>query len=361
MSEEYQRATVEDDEITLKELFLKIGEFVSEIRKNMWLVLILSLIAIFFFMFKAYTTPKVYVADTTFTLANSEKGDSKAGISGILGQFGFGGAGDQGLNIQRVITLAESREIAELILFEKAEVNDTTSLLANHILSLYNLREQWGKKNEELKVFSFVNISTDSFSRLENSVLKRLHTILTKPSNEDRLLKMDFEESSGIFTLTAQTESEELSLILVEKILEVLSNYYIKKTVEPQQKRYDEIKSRYDSITNALETLDYRVANYNDRSNSLINQSSRVQGLKLKRDQQLLTASYTEVKRNLEVADFALKSVTPIFQSLDEAIPPLSTIRESKVTALLTGAFLGGFLSILFIVGRKIYRDTMNS
>lgn len=363
MSEEYQKVVIEEEEITLKELFLKIGEFRDEVKKNLWLVIVLGLLLGAVFFYRTYSQQPNYIAKTTFTLTNSEKSEnSNAAVSGLLGQFGFGGnSGGNGLNIPRILALANTREIVEQVLFEKVEMEGTQDYIANHIIHIYDLQKKWGKNNKALENFTFSHAKLDSFSRLENSVLKKLHNVVAGTENSDKFLSFSFEEIAGIFSMMFRTHSEELSLILLEKEYKVLSEYYIQKTIEPQQRRYNSIKTRHDSIVNVLRKLDYNVASYNDKSYGLIEQTSNLQGQKLKRDQQFALITYNEVKKNLEAADFALKSITPVFQPLDEAILPLPTISESTRTALFTGTLLGGFIAILFIVVRKIYRDTMNS
>jgi hypothetical protein len=307
---------------------------------------------------RAWWTKPLYIADMTFTVANSEKGGGSSGVSGILGQFGIGGSSSgSGLNTARVMELAGSMEIVGTMLMEEATIEDSTDLVANHIMDVYKFREEWGKKNENLLDFRFTHNQVDSFTRFENSVYKRLYRVVTV--GDEPFLEISHSELSGIYEMQIVTISEPLSLILLEKEYNLLSAYFIKQTIEPQQQRFDAVKARLDSITRELQRLDYSVARSRDRSLGIFDQASSVGERQLQREQQLASIAYTEVKRNVEAAEFALSSVKPIFQTIDEALPPLSKKSSSLAQAGVIGAILGIFIMMVYIVVRKIIQDSM--
>ena len=53
----------EDDEITLKELILKIKEYIHEVWVNKMITIIFILLLFSFFMYKALVTPTTYSAN----------------------------------------------------------------------------------------------------------------------------------------------------------------------------------------------------------------------------------------------------------------------------------------------------------
>jgi LPS O-antigen subunit length determinant protein (WzzB/FepE family) len=68
-----------------------------------------------------------------------------------------------------------------------------------------------------------------------------------------------------------------------------------------------------------------------------------------------------EALKNLEYADFTLRNKTPFITLLDSPLSPISPNAESKLKALVIGLILGIMIGVTFVLGRKIYRDTMNS
>lgn len=354
--QQYERA---DDEITLKEIIFKVGDFLKAIQKKWWWLLLAGLVMAALFLARAWFTKPIYSADMTFTIANSEKGGGGA-VSGLLGQFGLGGmgGGGGGLNTTRVLELSKSMEIIGSVLFMEAEIEKENDLIANHVIRIYELREEWSKDNEQLKDFAFTHGKVDSFSRTENSIYKNLFRKIC--NGDEAFLSINYEELSGIFSMEMATISEELSLELLEKEYEILSQYYINQTIEPQLNRYAAIKVRLDSLTNVLQGLDYSVARFQDRSYGLFEQTSSVEGQRLRREQQLANIAYAEIKKNLEIADFALSSVKPVFQTIDEAIEPLNKQKPSLIQAAIIGTILGIFVMIIFIIVLKIIQDAIH-
>ncbi|MEM1327477.1 MAG: hypothetical protein AAGI23_16060 [Bacteroidota bacterium] len=355
-----QYTTVQDDEITLRDLILRIQDYFHTIKKKWWMLLLAAIIMSTVFVLRAWYTDPLYTADMTFTVANSEKGGGGGGVSGILGQFGIGSVGGgSGLNTARVLELAKSMEIVGRVLMKEGVIKNDTDIVANHIMDIYEFQEEWGKKNEQLLDFRFTHNQVDSFTRFENSVYKRLYRTVT--AGDDAFLEVNHNELSGIFKMNVMTISEPLSFILLEEEYELLSEYFIEKTVAPQQQRYDAVRARLDSLTTELQQLDYRVARSRDQSLGIYDQASSVRERQLQREQQLASIAYTEVKRNVEAAEFALSSVKPVFQIIDEAMMPLTRKKSSLVQASIIGAILGLFIIIIFLVVQKIIQDSMKS
>jgi LPS O-antigen subunit length determinant protein (WzzB/FepE family) len=70
---------------------------------------------------------------------------------------------------------------------------------------------------------------------------------------------------------------------------------------------------------------------------------------------------YAEALKNLELAEFSLRRKEPFIALIDSPIAPIAPQSESKIKAIIIGLLLGGLISGTFIVGRKIYREAMQS
>jgi len=81
--EEKERRYIEEDEITLKELILKIKEFFWEVVRNWKWVVLIVIPFVTFFMYKAVSTPVTYEAELTF-MVNEDDGGGMGGVSAIL-------------------------------------------------------------------------------------------------------------------------------------------------------------------------------------------------------------------------------------------------------------------------------------
>jgi uncharacterized protein involved in exopolysaccharide biosynthesis len=74
----------------------------------------------------------------------------------------------------------------------------------------------------------------------------------------------------------------------------------------------------------------------------------------------VLNAMYLEIVKNLELSKLTLLTQTPIIQIIDKPILPLEEEFKSKTALGLLGAFLGGFLSLIFFIFRKLFKDALS-
>jgi len=107
--------------------------------------------------------------------------------------------------------------------------------------------------------------------------------------------------------------------------------------------------------------LQFRLLKLQDSQRNTTLKQFKTKELELQRELQASTFAYGEAMKQREVTDFALKSKTPFIQSIDKPLPPLSPNKNfsTYLSRLIFGGFIGTFLAIAFIVGRKVIRDTM--
>ena len=359
------RQQIYDDEITLKELILKIKEFYAEIIKNKFLILLIALPFVLYMTYKSYGAKYSYNAKLTFMVNQSEGGVS--GLGSLLGQFGFGN--DKELNKTKITQLAKSRNIVEKALLSKVKINENEDILANHLITNLDTNGLWMRipfylkpfrEESSYKEFRFKNINVDSFDLDELSILKSLY--LTIVGGEDApggIVNNGFDKESGILNIVSNTSEAELSIELTNKIFDNLSEFYVDKTVEKQKATYDLVKAKSDSLLFLLQSKEAGYSSFEDKNLGIWNQTSALPGKRYSRDIQKLTLMYAESLKNLEFADFALKNTTPFIQPIDRPILPLKGNKASLLKSLITGFLLGIFIGITFVAGRKIYRDAM--
>lgn len=353
-------ASTETDEITLKELILKLQEFYRELIKNWKLVIFITIPFIAFFLYRAFTTPPSYAADLTF-MVNEDEGGGAGGAMAILSQFGLGGGGGSGKhNLQKIMELSKTRKLIQLSLFDKTVINGKTDYLANHIIDIYNLHEDWEESESGLKDFKYTQDSFPGFNLVENSVLKVIQRVVNGSKKEKGIYTTSINEETGIMTLSANSLSQQLSLDWLDLTYAHLSQYYIDKTIEKQKATFELVKEKVDSIKIALNNTELRLARFKDANRGLYTNTASLEESRLIRDLQVLTIIYGESVKNLEIADFTLKNKTPFIQLIDAPISPLYPSTESKIKAMILGGLLGVFIAFGFLIGRKIIRDALS-
>lgn len=350
---------LEEDEITLKELILKIKEFFHEVINNWLLVVLISIPFVLILFYKTYKIPITYSSKLTFMMNDNENG-GLGGLGGLAASFGLGG-GNGEFNLEKMLSLLKSRNIIQQGLFEKTEIDEKEDFFANHLIREYDLHDEW-EESKNLKGFLFKSDNPDKFSRVENLVLKILYSKVIGSAKIQGLLSSNINENTGIIMLKIKSTDEELSIKFLNTLFEKLSAFYVNKTIEQQQQTYDITKNKADSLLSIINYTQSTLLKIRDSQRNTILNQYRSEELKLEREYQMSLIAYGEAVKNKEIADFSLKSKTPFIQSIDLPIPPISP-NKSLITYLkqiIIGGILGVFFAIAFIIGRKIYRDAMD-
>lgn len=77
-------------------------------------------------------------------------------------------------------------------------------------------------------------------------------------------------------------------------------------------------------------------------------------------DVQANTAILTELVKQTELAKVTLRKETPLIQVIDKPILPLPKEKFGKAKGILLGGILAGFLTVFFLVGRRILKSILN-
>ena len=349
---------IEEDEISLKELILKVQEFFQEVLKNWLLVVLITIPFVLYFFYQTYQTPVTYTSELSFMINDD---DNELGALGGLAQtFGLGGGSSSEFNLDKMLSLLKSRNIIQQGIFEKTKIDGQIDFFANHLIREYDFHEKW-EGNENLKDFVFKNNEVDAFSRIENSALKSVYDKVAGSKTGKGMLASSVNEDTGIITLNIESTDEDLSIKLLNSLFDKLSAFYINKTIEKQKQTYEITKSKADSLLGVLNSAQSKLLKIKDTQRKLTLNQYRSEELILERDYQTSLIVYGEAIKHKEIADYSLKSKTPFVQSIDLPIPPLKPNKAliTYIKQIIIGGILGVFLAIAFILGRKIYRDTM--
>jgi hypothetical protein len=360
MIEGNQNVDTTDNELSLKEIIVTGQEYLQELLHNWKLIILISIPLIFYMGYKAMTTDPTYSAELTF-MVNEDDGGGLGAVGGLLGQFGLGGGGGGGkYNIDKMLELSRSRKIMEQVLFEKREVEGKMDYLANHMLRIYELREKWAKDNPDLADFSFRHSEVETFDMSERRIMKILYRMIVGNESPGGLLTTSYGKKSGIINMACVTESEDFSILITDITFEKLSDFYVLKTIEKQKKTHELIEAKVDSVENLLHTKEYALASFKDTHHGLWTSKNNLKEKQLMRDVEILNILYGETLRNLEIADFSLKSKTPFVQLIDTPISPLKKNKQSLLFDLIVGGILGGILGACIVIARKLYKDVLN-
>ena len=351
----------QDDEITFKELILKIREFSLELWNKKWWIILSGIIISGLFLLKSYREKTTYTAGISFMV--TENGNDNQGLNSPFGDLEYGR-----IENNKITELARSGKIIHQVLLEKAVVNSKNDYLANHLINVYGLHEDWSEeplvdeyKSLHLKDFYFTRDNIDEFSQKEFRALSILQQLVAGNNllGKKGITSIGFNDDTDIFKLNVTAEEENLSMRLINALYEELRTFYIDETIGRPKRTFELIKVQTDSLSNLLENREKVLAGANDRNRGITSTIPSLRISKLSREVSLLDVEYSESLRNQKRLELLLSQETPEFQIIDRTFFPTKNA-PSKIKNILLGGLLGGFLACIYFLGRKIIRDVMN-
>lgn len=346
-----------NDEITLKELILKAKEWYTFLLSQ-WKTIVLAGIigAILGLAYSIYKKP-IYTATLTYAL---EDGKSSSGLGGALGlasSFGLdlGGSSGGAFSGANLMELFKSRAMVEQTLLAPVTQNNKTISLAEMYIQDKKWREKWEKK-PKLKAIKFLpNTGRAKFTRIQDSIFGVIYNDLSK--NALTVEQKDKKVAIGTITLKGTNEyfAQQFTLALTKTV----TDFYIETKSKRAKENMDILVRQTDSIRAELNGAITGVAVANDNTfglNPALN-VKRVPSARRQVDVQANTAILTEIVKQAELAKVTLRKETPLIQIIDQPILPLPKEKFGKVKGILLGGILAGFLTVLGLIVRRIFKE----
>lgn len=339
-----------DDEISLKEMILIVRDYFWQLVKSWKIILIFILISLGVKLYQHYTHVNTYTATIRFVVEGQNA--APGGLSGLLGTIGIGKS--QKLNRYKILEVGKSSQVADKALYS----TEQGVILANSILEQYKLVDKWSESNSDFNDFTF---QPNNKNRIISAAQKLLNLKIwgTKENVEGRLGEFSMTEETGIYRLSFETETENMSLGLVHSFYNVIKKYFEDEVFENQQKSVEILKRKVDSLDYLKNMKINQLASIKDQTYGMHMNREKTNMIILEKDIQALTMAYAEVLKNFEMSDINLKNMKPLFIIVDDAVAPIWPKRSKLIRSIIIALFIGGFLGSVFVIGRKILLDIL--
>lgn len=348
---------VDSDEISLKELFLKIKEWWTYLLSQWKLIIGVAFIGALLGLAYAWTSKPIYKAEFSFVLEDEKSGGGLGGALGLASQFGLdlGGGGGGGVFAgDNLLELMKSRSMVQKALLRPINVQGKNQSLADYYISINEMREDWeGKANLETLNYP-INADLSKFNRVQDSILMVIHQDIIK--NLLSVAKVD--KKLSILKVTVNSENELFSQAFTEALVKVVSNFYVETKTKKSTANVAILQYQTDSVRNQLNRAISGVAQSNDAIPNLnsARQVLRSSGQQRQIDVQANTAILTELVKNLELSKLSLRKETPLIQVIDRPVLPLAIERVDMIKAILIGGLLTFILLIFFLIIKRLFK-----
>ena len=347
---------IAEDEISLKELILKIKDWYRFLLSKWVVLLAAGIIGGTIGVGYAFMQKPIYTANLSFALEDEKQGGG-GGLSGALGLasslgIDLGTSAGGAFSGANLIELMKSRKIVEKALLNPITVNGKTQSLAQYFISFNELNKNWSQ-NPTLKNIVFeVDADRSKYTLEQDSILGNLYSSISSA-----LTVAQKDKKISIITIEFKGPNEFFCKNFTESIAQEVSGYYIEIKSKKARQNMEILQRQTDSIRAELNGAITGVASAADNTFGL-NPAMMVRktpGTRRQVDVQANTAILTQLVTNLEMAKVSLRKETPLIQVIDKPILPLKKEKVGKLRSLILGGFLAGFLTALLLVFKKFF------
>jgi len=343
-------------EISLKEVILKFNDWAKYLfSKWLWLLGCAFLGSIIGITYSIVKKP-VYTAKSVFALDDSGISGGLSDYAGVASMIGLNiGGGNNGLfSGDNILELYKSRSMLAKALMTERIFEGRKQLLVERYIDSYKLRKNWtynpGLENISFRNFGKLSLIQDS---VLNEIVKEINKKILSVSKPDKSLNIIYVETKSTDQLFAQ--------VFNDLVVGNVNDFYIQGKTKKALQNLAVLQHQTDSVRRALNSAISGVANtieVNPNPN-LSRQSLKVPTQRKQIDAEANKAILVELVKSLEMSKVALRKETPLIQVIDVPVLPLEKTRFGKWKGLLIGGFLGGFLSSMFLLFRKMFSEIL--
>ena len=342
------------DEVSLKELLEKSKELYAYLLSKWKIILLAGFIGAALGLTYSFIKKPIYTATLSFALEDEKSGGGFGGALGLASSFGFdiGGGGGSIFSGSNLTELFKSRKMVEQTLLTPVIVNNKTISLAEMYIQNEKWREKWVDKPKLAGVQFLPNTNRKYFTRLHDSIFGAIYLDLSKNS----LSVGQKDKKIDIISMDVSSTNELFAKYFCEALARQVGQFYVATKSKKARINMDILERQTDSIRDELNGAIIGVAVANDNTfnlNPALN-VRRAPSARRQVDVQANTAILTELVKQTELAKVALRKETPLIQVIDRPIFPLEKERFGKAKGIVIGGFLLGFLTVLWLIMKRI-------
>jgi hypothetical protein len=348
-----------NDEITLKELLLKVKEWYTFLLFKWKTIVLAGIVGALLGLGYSFTKKPIYTATLTYALEDGKA--AGGGLGSLASSFGLdlGGSTGGAFSGGNLMELFKSRAMVEQTLLAPVTQNNKTISLAEMYIQDKNWRKKWEEK-PALKSITFLpNTERTKFTRAQDSIFGVIYLDLSK-----NVLTIEQKDKKvAIGTITMKSDNEYFAQQFTLALTHTVTDFYIKTISKRAKENMDILVRQTDSIRAELNGAMTGVAVANDNTFGL-NPALNVKRLPSARrqvDVQANSAIFSELIKQTEMAKVALRKETPLIQVIDQPILPLPKEKFGKAKGIVLGGILAGFLTVLGLIVRRIFKEIAGS
>lgn len=341
----------QDDEISLKELILKLREWYRYLLSKWFIILVAGITGGALGFAYAYFKKPVYTAACTFVL---EEGSASGGLgqyAGIASMVGIdlGGSGGGIFQGDNIIELYKSRSMIQKTLLSEVEIDGKKQLLIDRYIEFKKLKEKWTEK-AELENIQFQSDRTSN--RTQDSIMGTI----VDDVNKNHLFVAKPDKKLSIIKVEVKAKDEPFAKHFNDEIVKNVNDFYVQTRTKKSLENVLILQRKTDSVRAVMNGAVYSAVAVADATPNL-NPTRQVQRMvPMQRAQMSVETNKAilgELIKNLEMSKIALHKETPLIQIVDSPILPLARTSRGYLKFPLIFVFSSLLVTVLSLIIRK--------
>jgi hypothetical protein len=350
-----------NDEISLKELLLKIQEWWRYLLSKWMIIVGFGLMGGILGFTYAYFQKPVYTATTTFVLEDEKSGGGGLGnLAGLASMAGIdlGGGGGGIFQGDNILELYKSRAMIEKTLLTPIDSN-TKELLIDRYIQINELKKAWTEKPELLKLnFQPSTSISASTLRMRDSVIGKA----VEDINKNYLTVAKPDKKLSIIKVEVKAKDEAFAKIFEQELVKNVNGFYLETKTKKSIRNVAILQHKTDSVRAVMNGAIFSAVAVADATPNL-NPTRQVQRIAPAQRAQVSVetnkAILSSLIQNLELTKMGLLKEMPLIQTIDTPIYPLKKEKVGK----LKGTAFGGIAVLLgllvIITGIFVFKNVM--
>jgi len=323
-----------DDEISLKDIILKIQELWAIVWPYRARIITISLvIGLCAALYTKFIAKPTYTA--SYQLFFQEESGGLSGAMRLASSFGLGGG---------VGSASSSATVQEFLTSRNNIAHAMIADLENgRLIDRYYAEDV--EDDEEFAAEFTSSFGTNQ--RYTDSVLTQAFLAFN-----EGVLGVAFDEESGVIGFNVTTYDESFTYDLATQLVQNAEAQFKDWKRQKGLSAISSFQGKVDSLELTLDVTLQKLGEYQDQNNSLISAVDKMEQMRLTIDLEALKVAYGEYIKGLEMSKAELMNLEGPFKYFDEPIFPLEKTKGSAAKAGIFGSVITGFLLVLFFIGR---------
>ncbi|WP_149206221.1 Wzz/FepE/Etk N-terminal domain-containing protein [Flavobacterium johnsoniae] len=352
---------IENDEISLKELLLKISDWYNYLLSQCKIIVLAGIFGALAGLTYSFLKKPIYTATLSFVVEDEKSTGGLGGALGLAGSLGLdiGGNGSSIFSGSNLTELFKSRSMVEKTLLTPVHYNNKVISLAEMYIQIHKWRDKWNDQPKFKNIKFLPNLNRDYFTRENDSILGVIYRNLSQNS----LSVAQKDKKNAIISIDVSSTNELFSLYFCEALAKQVGKFYVETKSKKARMNMDILEHQVDSVRSELNGAITSVAVANDNTFNL-NPALNVRRAPSSRrqvDVQANTAILTELVKQSELAKVTLRKETPLIQVIDRPILPLSKEYFGKAKGFIIGSILASFIIMIILIVRRLFKQILFS